>query len=323
MKRVFLLIFALGIVSCNLPALDTAQTATASPVSIFTSTSTLIPSTEHSLPVSSETPILPTLTATPIPCDLSTADYCIANGQFLFQRPIQLPDNDRIDLSYAYASTQNGKRDPHHGVEFQNAFGTSVYAAGAGEVVFADADKTTKFSPWTNFYGNVVIIQHTNEIYTLYAHLSSILVRVGDTVNTGDEIGQVGATGGATGSHLHFEVRTGSAYADYFSTQNPELWMLPPQGMGALSVTLKTSYERNYERPLVITRYADGSGDPIYTYYITTYTKGFEFNPEDAVLSGLPPGKYKIAFSDSSGLKERFVFVEAGKLTEVIFDLDG
>ncbi len=323
MKRVFLLIFALGIASCNLPATETTLPPTQSSFPISTATSTLFVRTELPISVSSETSIPSTPTVTPIPCDLSTMDYCIVDGTFLFQRPIQPPDNDRIDLTYAYASTQNGKRDPHHGVEFQNAFGTPVYAAGDGEVVFADADKTTKFSPWTNFYGNVVIIQHANEIYTLYAHLSSILVRVGDKVNAGDEIGQVGATGGATGSHLHFEVRTGSAYTDYFSTQNPELWMFPPQGTGALSITLKTSYEQNYERPLVITRYAEGSDDPIYTYYITTYTKGFEFNPEDAVLSSLPPGKYKIAFSDASGLKERFVFVESGKLTEVVFDLDG
>lgn len=321
MKRVFLLIFALEIISCNLPAPEGTQIVTESPLAV--STSTFFTSTAFPLPVSSETPNPPTSTSTttPIPCDPSTADYCIIDGAFIFQRPIQPPDNDRIDLTYAYASTQNGKRDPHHGVEFQNAFGTPVYAAGEGEVVFADADKTTKFSPWTNFYGNVVIIQHDNDMYTLYAHLSSILVRAGDKVVAGAEIGQVGATGGATGSHLHFEVRTGSDYSDYFSTQNPELWLIPPQGTGALSITLKTSYEQNYERPLVITRYANESDEPVYTYYISTYTKGFEFNFEDAVLSSLPPGKYKIAFSDVSGLKERFVFVEEGKLTEVVFDL--
>lgn len=323
MKRAFLLILTLGIISCNLPSTEITQTTAEVPNFIFTATSTVVDFTATPFPVSSNTPIPPTSTQTPIPCDPFTAEYCITNGQFLFQRPIQPPDNDRIDLSYAYASTQNGKRDPHHGVEFQNAFGTPVYAAGDGEVVFADADKTTKFSPWTNFYGNVVIIQHANDIYSLYAHLSSILVQAGDQVVAGDEIGQVGATGGATGSHLHFEVRTGSDYSDYFSTQNPELWMIPPQETGTLSITLKTSYEQNYERPLVITRYANESDDPIYTYYISTYTKGFEFNLEDAVLSSLPPGKYKIAFSDVSGLKERFVFVEAGRCTQVVFDLSG
>jgi hypothetical protein len=206
-------------------------------------------------------------------------------------------------------------------VEFQNAFGTPVHAAGDGTVVFADADKTTKFSPWTNFYGNVVIIRHDEDLYTLYAHLSMILVQVGSEVKSGDIIGQVGATGGATGSHLHFEVRKGSDYTDYFSTENPELWLAPLDGTGALSVTLKTTLERNVERPLVITRYAAGSDDVLFTYYITSYARGFEHNLEDAVLNKLPSGRYKIAFSDSSGLKERIFFVEAGKLTEVVFDL--
>ncbi len=220
-----------------------------------------------------------------------------------------------------YASTQNGKRDPHHGVEFQNEFGTPVHAAGDGVVVFADADKTTKFAPWTNFYGNVVIIQHANEMYTLYAHLSTILVQAGAEVKTGDVIGQVGATGGATGPHLHFEVRKGSDYTEYFSTENPELWLIPPNGMGALSVTLKTSYERHYEQSLVISKYAEDSDVILFSYYVTTYTKGFEQHPEDLVLNSLSPGRYKIAFSDASGLRERFVMVEEGRLTETVFEM--
>ena len=318
MKRLFLPFIILLLTACNLPATETVEipAGTSATLSMPTPTQTDIP-----LPAATDTAIPPTLTATPIPCDPFTVDYCITDGHFIFQRPIHLPDNDMTDITYLYASTQNGKRDAHHGVEFQNAFGTPVYAAGDGEVVFADSDKTTKFSPWTNFYGNVVIIRHVGDMYTLYAHLSTILVQVGNEVKAGDEIGQVGATGGATGSHLQFEVRAGSDYADYFSTENPELWLFPSQGTGALSITLKTSYEQNYARPLVVTRYADGSDDVLFTYYITSYTKGFEHNTEDAALNSLPPGRYKIAFNDASGLRERIVFVEAGKLTEIIFEV--
>ena len=316
MKQVLYFGFAFLIAACNLPATQTTQLEP-----VLTATEELSTATASPAPSLTATLVPPTLTAAPIPCDPLTADYCITSGHFLFQRPIHLPDNETVDLTYLYASTSNGKRDPHHGVEYQNPFGTSVFAAADGEVVFADTDTKTKFSPWNNFYGNVIVIRHANDMFTLYAHLSEILVQAGNKVHAGDEIGKVGQTGGATGSHLHFEVRMGNDYTEYFSTENPELWTLPPNGTGALAIRLDTTEERNYERQLVITRFADGSDDILFTYYITTYAKGFEHNLEDAGLSNLPPGRYKIAFNDSSGLRERIVFVEAGKLTEVYFEV--
>ncbi len=294
--------------SCNVP---TNSVATPTP------TQTQIPLTQTFTPTiePTYTSIPPSPTATPIPCDPLINDYCITDYNFLFQRPIHAPDNDSIDLSYAYASTQNHRRDPHYGVEFQNPFGTPVYAAGDGEVVFADNDKVTMFSQWTNFYGNLIVIKHENDFYTLYAHLSAILVKVGDVLSAGDLIGEVGQTGGATGSHLHFEVRQGCDMYDRFTSQNPELFLIPNDGTGALSITLNTPYDRNYEYPLVITRLADN-----FVYYVSSYTQGFEYNPEDAVLNNLPQGDYRIAFNDQSGLNERFVKIENGKLTIIIFN---
>jgi len=319
MKRFVYFLFSLLIIACNLPA-----SADAAPPTALMDTNTPPLAAPTLAPVSTDLPTLPpapTPTVTPVPCDPTTADYCISDWVFPFQRPILPPGVDRVDMSYMYASTQNGKRDPHHGVEFQNAFGTPVYAAGDGVVVFADSDKNTKFAPWNNFYGNVIVIQHADEMYTLYAHLSSILVKAGDEVLAGDEIGQIGATGGATGPHLHFEVRKGSDYTEYFSAQNPELWLVPPEGTGALSITLKTGRESNFEFPLVISKVADDSNTILFTYYISTYSKGFEKQPEDAVLNSLPAGRYRIVFSDGSGLHERFVQVDEGKLTEIFFEL--
>lgn len=306
-KYIFILF---SLTACNAPIQPTA-TESIPTLTIPTFTQTITPTLE---PIFTSIP--PSPTSTSIPCDPLTSDYCISNWNFLFQRPILPPDNDSIDMSYPYASTQNGRRDPHHGVEFQNEFGTPVYAAGDGEVVFADTDKVTLFSQWSNFYGNLIVIKHENDFYTLYAHLSAILVQVGDAVQAGDLIGQVGQTGGATGSHLHFEVRGGSDMYDRFTTQNPELWFIPKDGTGALSITLNTPYDRNYEYPLVITRLVDN-----FVIYISSYTKGFEVNPEDAVLNNLPQGQYRIAFNDRSGLNERFVIIEDGKLTEVVFEV--
>jgi murein DD-endopeptidase MepM/ murein hydrolase activator NlpD len=317
MKPAIFTCFAILLISCNMPL--SPATAESDPVQSGTVSPTLQPTIVP--PLSTSSPIPPSPTSTPIPCDPLTADYCISDGHFLFQRPIQPPGNDSVDLTYLYASTSNGKRDAHHGVEFQNAFGTQVHAAGDGVVAFADADRTVKFSPWNDFYGNAVIIRHQDEMYTLYAHLSAIMVQAGNQVKAGDVIGQVGATGGATGPHLHFEVRAGSDYEEYFSTENPVLWFIPQPGSGAISITLKTQSENNYEHPLVVMRLADGSDDALFTYYIKSYARGFEHNAEDAALDNLPAGRYKIALNDSSGLKERIVFVEAGRLTEVFFEV--
>ena len=63
-------------------------------------------------------------------------------------------------------------------------------------------------------YGNRVMIDHGNGFVTLYAHLSSISVGVGQTVNRGDVVGRMGSTGRSTGTHLHFEIRKGGVLVD-------------------------------------------------------------------------------------------------------------
>jgi murein DD-endopeptidase MepM/ murein hydrolase activator NlpD len=86
----------------------------------------------------------------------------------------------------------------HTGIDFRAATGTTVRAAGAGKVVYAG---------WRGGYGNAVIIDHGNSLATLYGHLSSISVGVGQRVTKGQPIARSGSTGLSTGPHLHFEVR--------------------------------------------------------------------------------------------------------------------
>ena len=80
--------------------------------------------------------------------------------------------------------------------------GTSIFAAADGTVIVAKNN-----GGWNGGYGNYVVVQHPNGTQTLYAHMSKVLVSAGDQVSQGDTIGKVGATGEATGPHLHFEVR--------------------------------------------------------------------------------------------------------------------
>lgn len=93
----------------------------------------------------------------------------------------------------------------YNGVDLAGvALGSSVRAAAAGEVIVSRA------SGWNGGYGNYVVVKHANGTQTLYAHLNSVAVGVGDYVASGQTLGGVGNTGRSTGIHLHFEVRGAS-----------------------------------------------------------------------------------------------------------------
>jgi len=94
----------------------------------------------------------------------------------------------------------------HLGTDFAAATGTKVRTIGDGVVEFAGVQ---------NGYGNVIFIKHSNSKHeTVYAHLSRIDVRKGQTVEQGQTIGAVGSTGWATGPHLHFEFRVDGKHQD-------------------------------------------------------------------------------------------------------------
>ncbi|QQG38038.1 MAG: M23 family metallopeptidase [Candidatus Kaiserbacteria bacterium] len=91
----------------------------------------------------------------------------------------------------------------YNGVDLAAPTGTPVLASAAGEVIVA------KQGGWNGGYGNYVVIQHDNGSQTLYSHESSVIVSVGQRVQQGQVIGYVGASGKATGPHVHFEIRNG------------------------------------------------------------------------------------------------------------------
>jgi murein DD-endopeptidase MepM/ murein hydrolase activator NlpD len=86
----------------------------------------------------------------------------------------------------------------HSGLDFPAPSGTPVSAAGSGRVVLA----ALHASGW----GKLVVVKHRSGVRTLYAHLSRIDVKLGQRVSAGAPVGLIGATGSATGPHLHFEV---------------------------------------------------------------------------------------------------------------------
>lgn len=115
--------------------------------------------------------------------------------------------SDFLDLgNYFTAPTTGwnwGRVHDYNAVDIANRCGTPVYAAAEGLVAEADV------YGWNNGYGNYVKIEHPNKTYTIYVHLSKILIDEGKYVLQGAEIGLMGNTGnthGPTGCHLHFEV---------------------------------------------------------------------------------------------------------------------
>jgi len=89
----------------------------------------------------------------------------------------------------------------YNGVDLANFCGTSVYASAGGTVLVA------RSQGWNGGYGEYVVIAHPNGTQTVYSHLSSVFVSVGQYTAQGTTLGTIGSTGNSTGCHLHFEVR--------------------------------------------------------------------------------------------------------------------
>ncbi|WP_406147963.1 M23 family metallopeptidase [Streptomyces sp. NBC_01012] len=111
-------------------------------------------------------------------------------------------------LSATYGTGGDRWASKHSGQDFAVPIGTKVEAAHTGRVVKAGPNGGGDGPA----YGNAIVIKHANGKYSQYAHLSKIEVKVGDRVNTGDEIARSGNTGNSSGPHLHFEIRTSPNY---------------------------------------------------------------------------------------------------------------
>ncbi len=303
---------------------DAATRAAAAPSPIPTNTAT--PESTVTPTLTATATIVPTLQPTPLnPADCRV-DSCTQIGSFWLRRPVDPPAEQHADDSYLYGSSQNGKRIPHSGVEFYNATGTPVLAAAEGRVAHAGSDESTAFAPWTRFYGNLIVLEHTSprgeQFYTLYAHLSEIAVHPDEVVQAGQVIGKVGMSGSAIGSHLHFEVRTNPT--DYTTTRNPFLFLSPLASPGgAVQAALAGQVvDQNGElvpaAQLVAERLDLPENSAPERYYIETYTAGVSSDPawqENFVLSDLEPGRYRISFVYDGRLIERFVTLSAGQIT--------
>lgn len=109
----------------------------------------------------------------------------------------------------AIGMISQGYKSYHKAVDISNRAGGPIMAADSGTVVAAGWDASG--------YGNRIMIDHGNGTVTLYAHLSVLQVNIGQRVNRGDVIGQMGSSGRSTGTHLHFEIRQGGIFLNPLS----------------------------------------------------------------------------------------------------------
>lgn len=284
-----------------LPATATATVAGANDMDLSTAT-----------PAASPTPA-PTFTPPPPPPP-DPAEH------FVLNRPVPADSPQWTDKAYPYGSTRGGTLQTHHGVEFNVPTGTPVLAAGEGVVRFAGPDDMISVGPLLNFYGKAVIIEQTapqdsgTPLYTLYGHLSDVLVEVGQRVNAGEVVGVSGDSGVAYGPHLHFEVRQGENA--YSATRNPLLWLKPFSGLGVVAAQIAWPDGSPVVEAPVVLRRVDGQAP--YTAG-TTYAAGGinsdDQRMENLVLDDVVPGYYELEITSGSETLRQTLWVFPDRTT--------
>lgn len=131
----------------------------------------------------------------------SSSNAVISNGSW------PVPGYSRVSSPFGYRiHPVLGVKKLHTGIDIPAPTGTPAVAVANGTVIYSGVQGT---------YGNTVMIKHDNGLVSLYAHNSSLVVRVGDKVKKGQVVSKIGSTGRSTGPHLHFEIRVNG------TAQNP------------------------------------------------------------------------------------------------------
>jgi murein DD-endopeptidase MepM/ murein hydrolase activator NlpD len=243
----------------------------------------------------------------PTPWALSPYDH------FYFSRPIAADQINWPSQNYRYGG-EFFQNVVHTGVDIPAPKGTPILAAGSGKVIWAGYGVYRGGYDITDPYGLAVTIRHDfgyegETLFTIYGHLDQVDVSVGQYVNTGDVLGLVGETGRVTGPHLHFEIRLGDN--NFFTTRNPELWIVPPVGWGVLAGQVMDSNARFVEaQPVVLTSLATGQNWFSRSYGAASPVNSDPYYLENLVIGDLPAGKYliRIAYTGVSFSQEVEIF---------------
>jgi murein DD-endopeptidase MepM/ murein hydrolase activator NlpD len=255
----------------------------------------------------------------PVPWAMSPYDH------FYFARPIAADQVNWPLADYRYGGIFFAPNIVHTGVDIPTPEGTPIMAAGPGTVVWVGWGLFTE-SPGDQGdpYGLAVAIRHdfgykSQQLYTIYAHMSLITAVIGQHVETGDPLGLVGATGATTGPHLHFEVRF--PFNSFHDTYNPELWIAPPQGWGVLVGRVMDTEGKTLQHVEVFVK----SESTRQTRNVKTYGGGGALNHdpyynENLVMGDLPAGIYKLTLFFDKKERQTWVEIFPGQVTYFTFE---
>ncbi len=255
----------------------------------------------------------------------------LGRDHYWFNRPVDSNATNFGLFYYPYGSDGPNSDNPwrvHHGIDMPNPVGETVRTAAAGRVVWAaDSLRVEDNSAFQNSpsYGNVVLIEHDfgfrgERLWTLYAHLSAVLVEQGQYLQSGDVIGLVGETGRVSGPHVHFEVRMGENH--YRATYNPVLWMVPYVDHGVIAGRL-LDRNGNYLQDVDVTlrNWSTGLVEDTTTSYVFLGTTS-DVNPdpnwqENFTFADVRVGRYEVLANVESRRLSKIIDVQEGRTTLV------
>jgi murein DD-endopeptidase MepM/ murein hydrolase activator NlpD len=253
----------------------------------------------------------------PVPLALTPFDH------FYFTRPFAVNEPSWPVEDYRYGGFFF-EDVVHTGIDIKMSPGTPILAAGPGKVVWSGYGLFAgRYDP-DDPYGQAVMIRHSFGyqgalLYTVYAHLNRVYVDRDQQVEAGDLIGLSGETGKTSGPHLHFEVRLDEEGNGFFSTRNPELWLVPPQGWGVLAGRVMNTGGRKVEGQLVVVRPLQGEQFWRAKSYHHGNINSDPYYQENLVLSDLPAGRYEIVINYLSKIYKREIEIFPGLVTYFSF----
>ncbi|MCA9942588.1 MAG: peptidoglycan DD-metalloendopeptidase family protein [Anaerolineales bacterium] len=298
------------------------QTNTATPLPTNTATPTAVPINRR---CPEEAPVRPAYTRYFLAAEPWPQPQGSAIAHFDFVKPVPGGGRTIINKTFPYGSDGDGRYLLHNGIDIAGELGMPVLAVADGTVVVAQADDNELYGWRCDWYGHLVVLEldqtwQGQPIFVLYGHVLGLSVEVGQHVQQGEPVAEVGVGGAATVPHLHLEVRVGSN--EFGSTRNPMLWIDPGTTRGVVAGRLLDPQGRPWQG-VVVTLVDSSESEPI---FINTYSYQGDpqnlINPdellaENFVFADVRPGEYTL-YVKLQGVEYRQpVQVVEGALTTV------